>query len=332
MATDNLNYSSYELVKDSQEIVRKRAARKGHVKRLETYFEPILETPFEHLERDKVVDKQKEQSRQLGHLHALQSRYQTLIAISSPEEVVEEIAAGEKLQEDYATLTEKVEGFLNCFHWFQEGLDLAEDLASLKGQENLSTRTNREFFEKLSSRHSTFRKKTRIHASDPEIERVRNETERLKSEIVALIAKDSMSVDESSRGRRSSSRDSEERSTPTPHSRLPVELPTFSGKPQDWASFNSLFLSVMKSAGAGLPNRDRCSHLIKAMQTEEACQTARVAVGDDSNFDRAIAELEEAFGRPNMVYPTYILPLLQLPTFTYDYSSSVPSPTQLFPC
>ena len=75
----------------------------------------------------------------------------------------------------------------------------------------------------------------------------------------------------------------------------------------------------MGSAGADLPKPDKCSHLVQAMQSDNGRRVAENAVGNGSRFDEVLDQLEEAFGYPALVYPTYVLPLLKLPTFTYNY-------------
>ncbi len=68
-----------------------------------------------------------------------------------------------------------------------------------------------------------------------------------------------------------------------------------------------------------MPEPDKCSHLVQVMQSDNTHRVAENAVGNGSRFDEVLDQLEEAFSRPALVHPTYVLPLLKLPIFTYDY-------------
>ncbi len=61
-----------------------------------------------------------------------------------------------------------------------------------------------------------------------------------------------------------------------------LELPSFSGKPIDWADFFDLFDSTLKTRGKHLNDKEKRCLLLKDMRTEEAKRTVLLHSKDNA--------------------------------------------------
>ena len=104
-------------------------------------------------------------------------------------------------------------------------------------------------------------------------------------------------------------------------SKLTLDLPKFSGKPVDWADFKNLFTAAIDKHGAGLIDAERCCHLLKAMTTEEAQKIVQFYSSGKDGYKTALQSLEDAYGRPRLVYPHHIKAILTNDHYSYDRHS-----------
>ncbi len=118
--------------------------------------------------------------------------------------------------------------------------------------------------EEVSKSNQEFHASSQLFSDDPDIDRLREETQRFYEEII-IKAADTCRRESTPRPTLTG-----ESSTPvrTP-SNLILDLPTFSGNPLDWENFKSMFTSAMDNAGAHLSNSERCCHLLKSMTDDK---------------------------------------------------------------
>ncbi|KMQ85149.1 hypothetical protein RF55_16472 [Lasius niger] len=90
----------------------------------------------------------------------------------------------------------------------------------------------------------------------------------------------------------------------TPRTTLPrIQLPTFTGKYEDWLSFRDLFVSII-SKDTTLTNVERL-HYLKTSLKGEAERLVRNFTITDANFDRAWAALVEHYENKRLLVKLY---------------------------
>ncbi len=254
MASDAEEIAAYAHIHDAKKIEVKRSARKSQLKKLHNKFKELLATPFEKLRREELVRKFRDLNRQLRSFGALQKRHEELTETSPGH--AEDCKNGEAVMEEYQCLTEEMENCLDCLILY-----LADALSEMAGFPLSSSFVIKDRLSELQTRHSAFRKATRVHMDDPDLEGLRSRVHRSLYEVLCRASEESDRDKEFSPA--ASKVDAVEAKPSPPYStRLALSFPKFSGKATDWLKFRALFTSVMESSGVGLPIPDRICHLL----------------------------------------------------------------------
>ncbi len=94
-------------------------------------------------------------------------------------------------------------------------------------------------------------------------------------------------------------------------SKLTLDLSKFSGKPINWINFKQLFTAAIDKHGHhGLIDEEKSCHLLKAMSSEECRRIVQFASTGKDGYKAALQSLEDAYGRPHLVYPHHVKAIL----------------------
>ncbi len=223
---------------------------------------------------------------------------------------------GELVREENHRIVEILEVLQEKINLYDVGMVVLDSLATLSHVDDITKPIYTAELAKLKEQTSDFRKNTRCFASDPEIERLRSQLTSVTKEIQERIASEQEAP--STTSTKSSSSDTEIKSVIFNSSKLTLDLPKFSGKPVDWADFKNLFTAAIDKHGAGLVDAERCCHLLKAMTTEEAQKIVQFYSSSKDGYKTALQSLEDAYGRPRLVYQHHIKAILANDHYSYD--------------
>ncbi len=206
-------------------------------------------------------------------------------------------------------------------HIYSTGVVILESMSALLDLETPSSPVILSEFKTLKLQISEFRNDSLFYSSDGEISRLRGEISATMKDINERISTAQKVFDESSKCHDLKPSDMCMKPIVQNSSKLTLDLPKFSGKPIDWIHFKLLFTAAIDKHGHGLIDEEKSCHLLKAMSSEESRRIVKFASTGKDGYKAALQSLEDAYGRPRLVYSHHVKANLANDNYTYDRKS-----------
>ena len=100
------------------------------------------------------------------------------------------------------------------------------------------------------------------------------------------------------------------------HSRLKIDLPTFSGSPLDWHDFWKLFSSILDRE-TDLSDAECICLLVKAMKGQDALDVAWRAAAKSDSYHEVTDALKQRYEQNQVVFPQHLRTLLSKRKVSY---------------
>ncbi len=305
---------------DPAKVRAKRTSRKGQLTRMDASIRSLLDTPLASIRPGDVKDRLEEATRLSSLFDTLQERYEELSSELTNFNLEEEVAQGEIVRSENNASIQRLKILMEKVHIYSTGFVILESLSALLDLETPSSPVILSEFKTLKLQISEFRKDSLFYSSDGEISRLRGEISATMKDINEQISTAQKEFDKSNKCH---DLPSEVYMKPIVQNsfKLTLDLPKFSGKPIDWIDFKLLFTAAIDKHGHGLIDEEKSCHLLKAMSSEESRRIVQFASTGKDGYKAALQSLEDAYGRPRLVYPHHVKAILANDNYTYDRKS-----------
>ena len=248
---------------------------------------------------------------------ALQSRYDDLFfesARGDEDKIAAETSKDQDIQASHYEIIDKAVEWVERLSFYQKGTILSDSLHSILELAPISTPALLSEIDNLKSKVSEYQTSTLDYASDEALSVLRRDLQDSVQQINARLA------DEHSRTPSKGPTTAMEMPAPVKTHGIKLKAPTFSGKPTDWITFNSLFTSMIERQ-SHLSDTERCCLLLDSMTTDEAKDIVTHHYEGDGSYDAAMAALAKHYGQPQQIYPLHVRALLSPEKYTYTRTS-----------
>ena len=289
--------AAIRVMTDPVKVKDKKSGRKGQLTKIATQLRTIGGKSFSATTPRDLERKYNEARRSVALFNVLQDRHEELLTEARAENLDDELEAGRATREENNLIIEKAEILMEQMPLYYEGIELVDEFKVLLTTDNIDLPIYQETFRLLHERAIALKMKTRSFASVSDI-RANN------VEIASSIRNFQLQVAEAQKRAKETTAIStttnsafiaepDVRTVHSPLSRLSLEMPKFSGKVQDWASFKERLTSIMTNHGVGMPDADKCCHLAKCMTTEDTRRIVESVGRGKDGYENALKALKD---------------------------------------
>ena len=266
------------------------------MKRQRNHLRVIKDVP---LDRQRIADLERHLSIVVEHASAYDLIQDRLEQLESEEttlnEVMDQRSGNNELLEAYESLVEATAAWSTGNH-------IQDQLKDLQKVDDLNGKYDRQAYEKVVGDFQSFHQEIKKLAPYPQLSELKDDLEPMVHDLSRRINKSLViTIDTDT----ASSHHSDEPVEPARsyHSKLKLQLPTFSGDLLQWKDFWDLFGAVIESER--LTDREKICHIQSAMKSEDAKTVVRHAAAGGS-YDDIVSALKTRYDKSRVVYMHHV--------------------------
>ncbi len=305
----------YADITDITVLKQKRRARRSTITRQEQTLSNYSKTPLSDIKQAEVTSKLYKLRDLVNDHEALQNRIDDLIPIGEENTELDKdsqlLLKHSKILDDYECLYNQLQAWCS-------GCGIRHDSDILLSTSSLNSEVCRDSYDKLKIEYKDFLTSAHSYLSCPDISKLVDSVDVLMKKLLDKASTDFEPKATLSSGS-SASTTSANHAIPYHHSRLKLDLPTFSGDVLDWREFWSIF-SARLSRETSLSEHEKISCLENAMSDKGAKAIVRVH-SISGSYSECVAALRERYDRNKIVYRHHVQKLTQLKPIQDTYES-----------